>query len=225
MTSIGVLVAAVTLAGAGCGAERGEAAEPVAVAPAAVERDDEPAQAEPEEQPTVAAVRCPQGEAPETGWTCSMHPRVRVGEPGHCPVCGMELVEDQRTSPLTADAPPDVAAVPDYARTLPSGLATCVVRPGDGARHPTPTDTVTVEYVGWGTDGESFDSSLQRGRPASFRLDRLIDGWTEGIPLMVEGEIRRLWIPGELAYGNDPVPGRPHGMLVFDIELVSIDGP
>jgi len=56
--------------------------------------------------------------------------------------------------------------------------------------------------------------------PSTFRLDKVIPGWTEGIPLMVEGETRRFWIPENLAYGGRP--GRPAGMLVFDVELISI---
>jgi peptidylprolyl isomerase len=66
-----------------------------------------------------------------------------------------------------------------------------------------------------------FDSSVQRGQPASFDLDKVIPGWTEGIPLMTLGEKRRFWIPKELAYNDRP--GAPAGMLVFDVELVAID--
>jgi len=66
-----------------------------------------------------------------------------------------------------------------------------------------------------------FDSSVAKGRPATFGLDEVIDGWTEGLQMMVEGEKRRFWIPGRLAY--DGKPGRPQGMLVFDIELIRID--
>lgn len=121
-----------------------------------------------------------------------------------------------------ATAPPDVGAVPPYASVTATGLASCVVRAGVSAVHPTPDDTVAVRYVGWATDGVSFDSSLGRSDTVSFPLRGLIAGWTEGVPLMVVGEIRRFWIPAALAYGNRP--GRPSGMLVFDIELVSI-GP
>jgi len=65
-----------------------------------------------------------------------------------------------------------------------------------------------------------FDSSVARGQPATFGLDEVIAGWTEGVQMMVEGEKRRFWIPGALAY--DGKPGRPQGMLVFDIELLRI---
>jgi FKBP-type peptidyl-prolyl cis-trans isomerase len=79
---------------------------------------------------------------------------------------------------------------------------------------------VTVHYTGWTTDGQMFDSSVDDGQPATFALNEVIPGWTEGLQLMVEGEQRRLWIPGSLAYGNQP--GQPQGMLVFDVELIKI---
>jgi len=80
---------------------------------------------------------------------------------------------------------------------------------------------VTVHYTGWTTDGQMFDSSVARGEPAQFGLDQVIPGWTEGLQLMVEGERRRFWIPARLAYEGQP--GRPQGVLVFDIELIRID--
>ena len=118
-------------------------------------------------------------------------------------------------------APPDVAAVPADAARTSSNLASKVIQPGTGTRHPRPNSRVTVHYTGWTTDGKMFDSSVARGKPTSFGLDEVISGWTEGVQMMVEGEKRRFWIPGRLAY--DGVPGRPHGMLVFDIELIRID--
>jgi peptidylprolyl isomerase len=119
-------------------------------------------------------------------------------------------------------APPDVAAPPPDALRTESGLASKVLRVGVGMRKPGPTSMVTVHYTGWTTDGEMFDSSVARGAPTSFPLDRVIPGWTEGLQLMVEGEKRRFWIPGELAYDSDPRPGAPKGMLVFDVELIRI---
>ena len=65
-----------------------------------------------------------------------------------------------------------------------------------------------------------FDSSVVRGQPATFPLNRVIKGWTEGVQLMVEGEKTRFWIPAELAYGTNP--RAPSGMLVFDVELLKI---
>jgi len=120
-------------------------------------------------------------------------------------------------------APADVAAPPADAQRSSSGIAWKVLAPGKGTRHPRPNSAVTVHYTGWTTDGELFESSIQRGEPISFRLDEVIPGWTEGVQMMVEGEKRRFWIPGALAYDNSPRPGAPKGMLVFEIELIRID--
>jgi len=117
-------------------------------------------------------------------------------------------------------APPDVAAPPADAEVTASGLATKVIVRGTGEEHPGPADTVTVHYTGWTTDGKMFDSSVARGEEISFPLNRVIAGWTEGVQLMVEGETRRLWIPENLAYQGRP--GRPAGMLVFDVQLIKI---
>jgi FKBP-type peptidyl-prolyl cis-trans isomerase len=121
---------------------------------------------------------------------------------------------------VTTAAPPDVAAPPADAERTPSGLATKVLTPGTGTERPGPRDAVTVHYTGWTTDGRKFDSSLDRGEPATFPLDRVIAGWTEGLQLMVVGEKRRLWVPMELAYMGRP--GRPYGTLVFDVEMLRI---
>ena len=116
--------------------------------------------------------------------------------------------------------PPDVAAAPADAVRTSTNLASKVLRPGTGTRHPRPNSRVTVHYTGWTTDGKTFDSSVTRGEPSTFGLDRVIPGWTEGVQMMVEGEKRRFWIPGRLAYEGSP--GRPQGTLVFDIELIKI---
>ena len=115
-------------------------------------------------------------------------------------------------------APPDVAAAPADAVRTSSNLASKVLQAGTGTRHPRPNSQVTVHYTGWTTDGEMFDSSVVGGEPSTFGLDEVIPGWTEGVQLMVEGEKRRFWIPARLAY--EGVPGRPQGLLVFDIELI-----
>ncbi len=117
-------------------------------------------------------------------------------------------------------APADVAAPPSDANVTPSGLAYKVLRPGTGTVHPGRHQTVVVHYSGWSTDGEMFDSSVMRDEPAEFALDAVIPGWTEGVQLMTEGEKARFWIPSKLAYDNKP--GRPKGMLVFDIDLIKI---
>jgi FKBP-type peptidyl-prolyl cis-trans isomerase len=125
------------------------------------------------------------------------------------------------SSDLTA--PADVAAPPATAKTTSSGLAYRPLEKGSGTRHPSPTSVVEVHYSGWTTDGKLFDSSVARGRSATFPLDGVIAGWTEGLQLMVEGEKARFWIPGALAYGDDPSsPGAPAGTLVFDVQLLSI---
>jgi peptidylprolyl isomerase len=119
-------------------------------------------------------------------------------------------------------APSDVAKAPKNAKRTASGLAYRSLRAGKGTGHPFLTSKVTVHYTGWTTDGKMFDSSRKRGRPATFGLNRVIKGWTEGLQLMVRGETMRFWIPSELAYGNPPKrPGAPAGMLVFDVELLS----
>jgi len=108
-------------------------------------------------------------------------------------------------------------------QTTPSGLKYLVLKHGTGTVSPKATDTVKVHYTGWTTDGKRFDSSVVRGQPAEFPLGGVIKGWTEGVQLMVEGEKTRFWIPGKMAYGDEPGPsGRPFGMLVFDIELIEI---
>jgi peptidylprolyl isomerase len=123
-------------------------------------------------------------------------------------------------SPSPAQAPSDVKAPPADAKKTASGLAYKVIKAGTGARHPTARNQVTVHYSGWTTDGKLFDSSVLRGAPATFPLDGVIAGWTEGVQLMVEGEKARFWIPEALAYkGQSP----PYGLLVFDVELIKIN--
>ena len=119
-------------------------------------------------------------------------------------------------------APDSVATIPANATVTDSGLAYLVLAEGDGERSPALTDEVTVHYTGWTTDGRMFDSSVMRGEPTTFPLGRLIKGWQEGIQLMRVGDRYRFWIPAELAYGSNPRPGAPSGMLVFDIELLGI---
>ena len=125
----------------------------------------------------------------------------------------------QTAPPATVAAPTDVAAPPANATKTASGLTTRVIAPGKGAEHPTKDDVVTIHYTGWKTDGSMFDSSVTRGKPASFKVGGVIAGFGEGLQLMVIGEKRRLWIPEALAYKG---AREPKGMLVFDIELIDI---
>jgi FKBP-type peptidyl-prolyl cis-trans isomerase len=115
-------------------------------------------------------------------------------------------------------APPDVAAPPADATKTSSGLAWKVLTPGTGQVHPANDDLVIIHYSGWTTDGKMFDSSVARGTPSTFLLDHVIPGWAEGVPLMVEGETRRFWVPQALSYRSRH---GPKGMVVFDIELIS----
>ena len=104
-----------------------------------------------------------------------------------------------------------------------SGLQYSVITAASGEK-PTATDTVTVHYVGTLTDGTVFDSSVERGSPATFPLDRVIPGWTEGVQLMSVGEKYKFVIPSDLAYGDqgagDQIPAG--ATLVFEVELLEI---
>ena len=133
----------------------------------------------------------------------------------------VELLEI-KAAPKPPPVPEDVKAAPASAKKTESGLAYRTLKPGTGKDHPTATSSVTVNYSGWTPDGKMFDSSVVRDEPATFRLNGVIKGWTEGVQLMTVGEKTRFWIPGNLAYGDKPTrPGAPAGMLVFDIELIS----
>ena len=116
--------------------------------------------------------------------------------------------------------PPDVARPPADAETTASGLKSKVITAGTGSTKPGPLDIVTVHFTGWTAEGKLFDSSVLRGRPSAFALDRLIPGWKEGLQLMVEGEKRRLWIPSTLAF--EGLRDRPQGPIVFDVELLDV---
>jgi FKBP-type peptidyl-prolyl cis-trans isomerase len=133
-----------------------------------------------------------------------------------------ELKKEEAMFSMTTTAPADVAAAPADAEKTASGLASKMLKKGAGENKPVAKDTVTVHYCGWTLDGKKFDSSLDRNQPTSFPLNGVIKGWTEGLQLMTEGEIRRFWIPADLAYGENPGGGRPGGTLVFDVELISI---
>lgn len=105
---------------------------------------------------------------------------------------------------------------------LPSGLRYEVVKPGAG-EYPKPTETVKVHYTGTLIDGTVFDSSVQRGEPAEFPLDQVIAGWTEGIQKVSKGGKIKLYVPPQLAYGDDGRPGIPPGStLIFEVELLDI---
>ena len=108
-------------------------------------------------------------------------------------------------------------------KTLPSGLQYKVLREGDG-RKPSATDKVECHYEGTLINGEVFDSSYRRGETATFGLNQVIKGWTEGLQLMQEGAKYRFFIPDHLAYGEhgagQSIP--PYAALIFDVELIKV---
>ena len=108
--------------------------------------------------------------------------------------------------------------------TTASGLQYEVIDAGSGDK-PGPQSNVTVHYHGTLTDGTVFDSSIERGQPASFGVNQVIKGWTEALQLMPKGAKFRLYIPQDLAYGATPHPGgpiEPYMALIFDVELIEI---
>ena len=105
-----------------------------------------------------------------------------------------------------------------------SGLQYKVVSSGTG-KSPSATDNVTVHYTGKTIDGNVFDSSVQRGQPASFGLGQVIRGWTEGLQLMHEGDKFIFYIPQELGYGERGAGGQipPFATLIFEVELIKVN--
>ncbi len=106
---------------------------------------------------------------------------------------------------------------------LESGLQYEILKEGEGAQ-PTATSSVTCHYHGTTIDGRIFDSSVQRGTPATFPLNRVIPGWTEGVQLMKLGSKFRFFIPSPLAYGDRQVGSdiAPNSTLIFEVELLGI---
>lgn len=134
-------------------------------------------------------------------------------------------------SPKTAAESASAKKVPDVESreankvvTTESGLQYTVLKEGTGAS-PSATDSVTVHYRGTLTDGTEFDSSYKRNAPATFPLNRVIAGWTEGLQLMKEGAKYRFTIPPKLGYGARGMPPSipPDATLVFDVELIKVN--
>lgn len=133
-------------------------------------------------------------------------------------------VDTAATLPADANVAPEAdAKTADAYKTTPSGLKYKVIKKGTG-KSPKATDVVTVNYAGKLTDGTEFDSSYKRGEPASFPLNRVIPGWTEGLQLMQEGATYEFYIPWNLAYGeygSGPIP--PKADLIFTVELIKVN--
>ncbi|MFQ5748776.1 MAG: FKBP-type peptidyl-prolyl cis-trans isomerase [Planctomycetota bacterium] len=110
--------------------------------------------------------------------------------------------------------------------TTASGLKYSVLEAGRGGAHPGLGDEVVVHYTGWLPDGTVFDSSVNRGKPASFRLGQVIEGWNEGLQLMTPGARFKFTIPSGLAYGKRGRPPRipPDATLIFEVQLISFEG-
>ena len=128
------------------------------------------------------------------------------------------------SSPATAQAPASAAAAASAAGT---GLSYRSLKDGNGAA-PSATDTVRVHYRGSFPDGREFDSSIARGQPAEFPLNRVIKCWTEGLQLMKVGGKAQLVCPAAIAYGERGTPGGPippNATLHFEVELLGIVKP
>lgn len=112
----------------------------------------------------------------------------------------------------------------DEVTELPSGLQYEVLKEGTGEK-PAPTSKVTVHYHGTLLDGTVFDSSVDRGQPATFGVNQVIKGWTEALQLMPAGSKWKLYIPYDLAYGDRGAGGKigPYSTLVFEVELLEIN--
>jgi FKBP-type peptidyl-prolyl cis-trans isomerase len=106
-----------------------------------------------------------------------------------------------------------------------SGLQYEVIKQGTGPK-PKATDVVKVDYTGTKIDGTKFDSSVDRGQPATFALNQVVPGWTEGLQLMPTGSQYKFYVPAKLAYGErGPGPIGPNATLIFDVKLISIEPP
>lgn len=141
-------------------------------------------------------------------------------EPEHMDLTiDLELVEIIK-APQT---PADLKVPPKDAVKTPSGLAFKVLKKGNGTVHPTMKSRVTLHFSCWRSDGKLYETTVMTGHPAAFLVGTAIQGWREGLPAMVVGEKRRLWVPAALAYGEKPASRmHPAGNLVYDIELLAL---
>jgi FKBP-type peptidyl-prolyl cis-trans isomerase FkpA len=152
---------------------------------------------------------------------------MRKREVGFVALAMLVLVMLGRMAPAATPTPAQPGPADDNApkefSTTASGLKYRVLRKSNRTK-PVKTDTVTVHYKGWLNDGYEFDSSYKNGKPATFRLDQVIPGWTEGVQLCGEGGMIELEIPPQLGYGRKGMPGviPPQATLHFIVELVRV---
>ena len=137
--------------------------------------------------------------------------------------CGSDSGSSSKAPANTGNAP-GIPVLNGKIQSTPSGLQYIDQTVGDGAS-PKATDNVTVHYTGWLTNGTKFDSSVDRGSPATFPLSGVIKGWTEGLGTMKVGGKRRLIIPGGLGYGaaGSPPEIPANATLIFDVKLIKIN--
>ena len=208
-----------SLTALGCGGDKTEAPAPKPAAKPAAE-------AAPAKAPKPAAKVVFDPRNPPPGYTnCHRNHchKVGGGVASYAQVMkemgATEMVGGVKPKPMPK-APADVADPPDTVTWSDTGLATRMIKPGDGKKKPSANSVVVAHYTGWTRAGKGFDSSMARGRPATFPLQRMPPGLSEGIQLMTVGEERRMWIPENLAFQGKS--GRPKGMVVFDVELLEI---
>ena len=138
-----------------------------------------------------------------------------------------KMIADAKTNQTAGEAFLAKNAKTPGVQTTASGLQYQVLTEGKGAK-PVATDTVRVQYKGTLLDGKTFDSSYDRGEPATFPLNQVVPGWQEGIALMPVGSKYKFWIPSKLGYGEKGTPGGPippNATLVFEVELLDIAKP
>ena len=162
----------------------------------------------------------------------AVHAAFKGEEPKMTPEEAQKIIQEYLQE-LTAKKTAEIKAVGEKfleenkknenVKTTPSGLQYVVEKEGEGAQ-PTAEDEVTVHYTGKLIDGTVFDSSVSRGEPATFPLNRVIPGWTEGVQLMKEGGKYTFYIPSDLASGPQGVPNAipPHSTLIFEVELIKV---